>query len=384
MMDLTFQIVTKLEDLIRLEQSWRQLEINDPDCPIMGSFDWIIQWWETFSSASSKDLGNKKELLIICAFSEYQLVAVAPFIKVERRKLGITTKWVEFLGQQWGGIYQDIIKHPNVHLRIEALVEILRSHTKFDVLFLKQIPASTTRFPRDRLTPYAACPELVLGCYSNFDEFLTSCSKKLRGNLRQGVSRMKREGFKVDMQAQRVDDATIHAMKYISRSKILDNKRWLWGDPSKENFYRGLFLKFDSFAAMLKINDQPIVYFANLLFKSRAYCIDGAYDRSYPRYELGNLSVHQSIKTSFDLGLKSICMGPGLDEYKLRQANHLENLCAYIERGNTLLGVAIELLVSRAAHKRSKLFQKSLQSISILSKPVQPADANLQEQTSPA
>jgi CelD/BcsL family acetyltransferase involved in cellulose biosynthesis len=383
-MDLTFQIITKFEDLIRLEQSWKQLEIDDPDCPIMGSFDWIKQWWETFSTASSRDLGCKKDLLIICAFFEHQLVAVAPFIKVERRQLGITTKWVEFLGQQWGGLYQDIIKHPNIHLRIDMLIEILRSHTKFDVLFLKQIPARTTRFPRDRLTPYAACPELVLGCYSNFDEFLASCSKKLRGNLRQGVSRMKREGFKVDMLAERVDEEIIHAMKNISRSKILDNKRWLWGDSLKEHFYRSLFLKFDSFAAMLKIDDQPVVYFANLLFKSRAYCIDGAYDRSYPRYELGNLSVHQSIRTSFDLGLKSICMGPGLDEYKLRQANHLENLCVYIERGNTLRGIAIGWLVSRAAHKRSHLFQRSLESVSLLREPVKPGDAKLQEQTSHA
>jgi CelD/BcsL family acetyltransferase involved in cellulose biosynthesis len=368
-MAITFRVLTTIDDLRRVEPEWRKLESEDPQCPIMGTYAWMTLWWETFKDAHSNELGSEKELFILCAFIENELVAAAPFLKVKRRRSGFSITCIEFLGQQWGGLYQDILRRSEVTIGIESFIEYARRHTTYDIIFLKQIAMRSDRFERDRLIPYFACPEIRLDRYSNFDQFLSTCSKKLRGNLRQGISRMKRENLSFETRAEKVNEETIEAIKAVSRTKLADNKRWLWGDPLKERFYRGLFSSFDSFAAMISIDGKPAVYFANILHQSRAYCIDGAYDRSFPRFELGNLSVNQSIKAAFEAGLISLCMGPGLDEYKVRQANHLEFLCAYVERGNSFLGSVIGWLAAKAVHRRSKTFKESVQSVSLLKDP---------------
>ena len=155
-----------------LQKVWQDFEKSINHKNITSSFDWLITLWNIFKDVNNSLIGFNKKLLIICLYDGNNLLAIAPFVKVYRKKFGIKISFIEFLGQQWAGNYLDIISDTKNAIYNNEIFQWLNNNVKYDVLFLKYIPEYSINFSADCLYLYSACPEIQIDEYTEHNEYI--------------------------------------------------------------------------------------------------------------------------------------------------------------------------------------------------------------------
>lgn len=319
-----------------LELEWKEFEKSLNHQNLTSSFDWLYTWWNIFININNNTIGYDKKLLIICLYYNNKLISIAPFVKVYRRKFGIKISFIEFLGQQWSGIYSDIIsdkKHTEKNLEI---FNWLYKNVKFDIFFLKYIPEYSTNF-KDDLFLYSFCPEVEIRGYSNYDEYTSNkYSKSLKQNIRTAFNKAKKSGIEIQTSVEELDKENFNETIQISKFKLLDGKNFLYKDKAKLQFMEEITRKMTSNVVFVKLNGKNVAYRTNVFFNNNKFCLDASYDRNFRKFELGSISVDANLKDSFIKNISIHSFGPGLDSYKRKFTKRNLNIYMYLKKGNTL------------------------------------------------
>jgi len=335
-MKLIFKHIKSDIELENIKEKWKLLDNQTKHQNICSSYGWIFNWWSVFKNIENNKIGFDKELFIICAYEETKLVCICPIMKLKRKKFGFSFSFIEFIGQQWGGVYYDIIADLKIKSIYNEIQAYLHENLKFDFIYLRYIPTSSQHYEANQLFPFAQCPEIRISDYLSFDDYLKfNYSKGHKQNIRTGRNRALKNN---DILEENIDDFNEKNFEYLislSKSKLNDDKFWLYGDKHKKEFYRRIHKVFDSNIVFISINNTKVAYRTNIIFNNVKLCTDASYDRNAPKYELGILSVNKNIEDSFKKSLTLHSLGPGLEPYKSKFTKRKSKLFFLFNKGNT-------------------------------------------------
>jgi hypothetical protein len=363
MENISIEIYTDLKN-DELKEKYLNFENLTRNQNITTSYGWISKWWEIFADYNNNKFGFEKQLRIVVLSSNDKIVGIAPLVILKRKVMGYEINFLEFLGQQWGAIYCDFLSNENGKDYLKLILDKLFSSDNIDIVYFNHIPDHSKNFEKDQLIPYAACPEVDLSRFNNMADFRKKrYTKNLNQNIRTAHNRASKSNMTLTSAIKQSNEEYTREVIRISRSKLTDGKDFKYADEKKTQFRIEIMSVFTSNHCFILANNHPIAYRTNVLYNTRKFCVDASYDRDYPKFELGSLSVDANILDSFNCGLKSHCMGPGLDLYKLKFATHIINLNYFIKRGNTIVSLLFYYLLNMKLKKKSSIYKKGFKGL---------------------
>jgi len=333
------QLVDTTAGFDRIRDDWKRLEQETGHTNLTASYDWLRTWWEAFADKNNNQFGFGKQLRILLLARQGTLVAIAPLLRLHRRRWLRKTVFIEFLGQQWSAQMLDFIaREPTPDVR-RAVTAWLREHERFDVLHLSYIPESTPFFDigDPRMTLLSACPIFYRKDYADFEAYKKAVyTKNFRNCVRKNYNRLEARRLKYECQIGPAREEHLGEMARLSMSKLGDGKHSHWLDPDKARFFSRLVATMPAEALFIRINGENVVYLLNFFFANGLFAYDTSYNRQYRDLSLGRLSFVESIKRFFaETDLAFHCAGTGLGFHKRGHYPGVMRIYIYTEPGNT-------------------------------------------------
>lgn len=342
-------------DLEEIEKVYLELEEKVSNSLITVSYFWIKKWWEIFQNDSKT--GKYKKIIFATVWESERILYIAPLMLSTIKIKGLNIRTLQFITQSWGATYCDVISDNMSAEVFEDALKVIRRKYRYDILLLDHIPSFTKNFNIHDLFPYAACPEVNLKNFISYSEYKQKrYSKGLKQNIRTAYNRAKRNNDNLTKEHLNHNESIFNRIIEIAKTKLRDDKDNKYSDSLKARFRDEVMSCFTSNITSIKLNNDIVAYRTNLICGGVKYCFDASYDRDYPRYNLGIISVDASIEDSYNKSLKYHCEGPGLDFYKLRFSTHDVILNYYIKKGNTLKSFIIYPILRKFIVRKSKKF----------------------------
>lgn len=324
-----------------VQKRWQDFERGQRRLYFSQAYNWLTIWWETFKDREDQQFGYNKELLIILMLRHGEIAAIAPFIKLERKKFGLAFSFIEFLGQQWGCTFMDVVGDNHERESWQRLISWLYSNVSFDVLNLAYLPEGSPILQlvaKANVFPLSACPFIELGGFNSFEEYsATNYSAHHRHNLRTRGNRLKRDGLEWQFVVEKASPEVEEDVFRLSASKLVDGKTSIYLDADKRKFMLRVLKDLTTDVAFIRVNGQAAAYRLNTYFRDWKICLDSSFDREYSFYGMGVLSLDRSIENSFARRLSIHCEGTGPENYKLDFTKRVIPIYDYLQAGNTLL-----------------------------------------------
>lgn len=338
---LEFSHISTYDEVLSIREEWLRVESESSNYSISSSYDWVRCWWECFCCVDNNQFGYNKSIYIVLIRDNGKLLGVIPLIKIYRMKMGFKFSSLEFVGQQWSGIQFDAILSVGLNIKLSLVFEYIYSSIKFDVCYLRAYDKSSL-FYEESSRYFTVVPQIELSKYTCFDDYVRdNYSKRHRQNLRTGTNRALKDGVKLCSSVSEINEMEMNEIVRLSKSKLNDNKIWLYNEPSKKEFYVKIFNSYASNVIFISLNDVNVAYRANIIFNGVKLCLDASFDREAPSYELGIKSVDANIHDSFKKKLMLHSMGPGFDPYKQKFTKHGHELFYTLLPGNNLLSKVV-------------------------------------------
>jgi len=300
-----------------------QYNTNCPSC----RFEWIYSWYQVFEKVENNIVGFKKKPYIIVVYKENELVAILPLLKLVRKYFKfIRISFLEFFGQQWSSLGNDIIIVEEVdQLFYRELRRWIRKNISYDFIFLKYMPKQSELMKCFRLFHYSVAPCIQLNRYEGYQDFTKKVySKKFREELKRTSRKLSRENLEFTIEVRKINKENLQLIKHISKSKELDGKSFLYGNSKKEAFHLSIYKRFPSQILLLKLNDEVVAYSTSVDWQGKRLGIDSSFDRRFRKYGIGIHCVDSFIRNAFDDKLKKLSLGMGHDSYKFRFCDDMD------------------------------------------------------------
>jgi len=292
------------------------------------SFEWIFNWFSVFKNVENNVFGYKKKPYIIASYMHDELVAIIPLVKLTRIYYKcLQLEFVEFLGQQWSCVGEDLIVLKELDSSYtEELIHWIKKHIKFHFIFFKYLPKSSVLNKKYKLYHYSGAPIIPVSSYSSYEDFyMHAYAKKFRKKLKRTQRKIEKDGFNLQLSYEEINRNNFEDIKRIAKSKEIDGKSYVYGDPNKEKFHLSLYESFPSHVMFAKFNNTPVAYVANIDVDGVRIGLDCAFDRHYRIYGVGVQCMDCNIQNCFKEHKKKFSFGAGLDDYKFQFTHKVED-----------------------------------------------------------
>jgi len=361
--------ITTDEEFDKIKDEWISFEKRVNNQNITSSYIWQRTWWKHFKGYEERNFGCNKKLCILFLYNgKNEPRAIAPFCEVTREAHGLRYRSIEFLAQQWGATYLDIISDKLSKEEYEFILDWLQKNKEYDLIELSYIPEFSPNFDlyKDNITVLSACPEIISDNYN----FVRSSyyGKNLRHKLRRIRNKIKREGIGVTsllLTSEQIINR-LPEIKEVSISKELSSKRSLYRDTQVENFIRNLIVSYseNAMCSLIEYNGKAIAYNLGFEMNKKYYAWDAAYSRNkkeFANLSLGNLNYDYLIQYIIYKRTKNLCLGTGVDPYKLKFSKQIVRIYTFLKEGNTLKGKLIYIIKKIRNKKIENNFLKELE-----------------------
>ncbi|MDQ4123392.1 MAG: GNAT family N-acetyltransferase [Acidobacteriota bacterium] len=350
-----------------LREDWKQL-FAATECSPFLSWEWLSTWYKWF--------GGDRDLFVLKAYRENQLIGLMPLCLQEKRVLGLKLIRLSFMGEAQGGAdYLDLIAKPEEKAEIlSAILDFLKKENNFDLICLENLASDceTAKFlldfeqletkPRLRRTAQtsAICPQIEL---TGDWETILKQSKRASNFKRRLKQLEKMPGFEF-----RSVTSPSEAEEAFERFYRLHEKRWrksggseLSGHPRLVSFQRDLVLKLAQ-AALVRFDElwvegecRASVY--GLDDRRAFYYYNSGYDLEWSSRSVGLVLIGLSIKSAVERGNSLYDFLRGDETYKFDWSNKQTELVTVTLSQNTATAKMHENLTG-VLHKL-KNFSKS-------------------------
>jgi len=368
MLNMHIKVITTDNEFDEVKDEWLSFEKKVESRNITSSYIWQRTWWKHFKNYERRNFGYNKKLCILFLYSkEDMLRAIAPFCEVNRKIKGLRYRTMEFIAQQWGATYLDIISDRLSEKEYNFLFDWLKKNKRYDLIELKYIPEFTPSFDLSKkdITVLSACPEISSDTYDSVRS--NYYNKHLKKNLRRRQNKIKRE--RIDLATACLVSNQIldrfEEIKEVSISKGLSSKHSLYRDTWIENFVRNLVKSYSENAkcSCVEHNGKIVAYILGFEVNKKYYFWDCAYSRYEKKIKnlgLGILCQDYSIQYMLAEEIKNLCLGTGTDSDKLRFSKQTVGIYTFLKRGNSLKGKLLHIIKKRCNQKIERSFLKEL------------------------
>jgi hypothetical protein len=296
---------------------------NFPSC----QFKWLDTWFSIFKDVENNVFGYRKKPYIVGVYLKDVLVAIVPLMKLSRLFYKcIRIDFVEFLGQQWCSMGNDIIATRELDDNFtKELLLWIKKNIHFHFLFFKYVPKTSVLNRKFRMFHYAGVPSIQVSDYRNYEDFSSQVyTSRFQADLRKRLRKIKREGFEYEISYDSINDNSLEEIRRIAKSKEIDGKIFLYGDTKKEAFHLQMYKCFPSKVVFLSLNKHKVAYGTYIDCNGERIGVDAAFDRDYRSYGVGIHCTDSIIQSSFKDGKKKMSFGMGLDTYKFQFTNQID------------------------------------------------------------
>lgn len=322
-----------------LRQQWNAFVSKCAWASPMITWEWLYAWWCCY-----KETGPKRDLYILGVFDPAgQLVGLAPFLKREYRRFGLSFRAIEFLGtgekeadetcSEFLDVLVDPVCRENV---IDAFAEHLSSDPDWDQIVLKDIredvASNVGLFVRAlrkvdglevREDSKSICPAIYLP--GSWKSYLSSISSKRAHRIEYERRRI--------LGAAKIAYSTITRREDMRRAYniFVDLHQRLWTSRGKPGcFASNSFGRFLENAtelmteegkcrvSILSADGTPVAAFYMLLQGKRLYYYNsGISPDVFSEYSPGNVGLGYIIEEAIEEGLEEFHFFKGrMDSYK--------------------------------------------------------------------
>jgi len=288
---------------------------------------WISDWYKTFSKVEDNIIGYSKKPYIITVHEGTRLVAIVPLLKLTRSYFGFfKVDFLEFLGQQWSGLGYDIIKLKPLHDSFShEFTKWIKNNISYHFLFLKYLPGTTSFKQKFKLYRYAGAPYITCSAFADYEDFSKKVySRKFREELRRTLRSITKSGHEMSTSVEEINESSLKHIRAIAESKIIDGKSFLYGNNQKESFHLKVYENFPSKVIFIRFNGKAVAYATEIDFNGKRIGVDASFNREFRKYGIGIHCIDEVIRNSFKEGAELVSFGLGLDSYKFRYCNKIE------------------------------------------------------------
>lgn len=343
MMNYRVEVLKNSEGLIAWGNEWLAFEENIINLKFTFSYYYILTFWQNFSKGKKDELGIARELLVIFLYKNGVLIAIYPFCKIIRkRKKFLKVTSIEFIGQQMGATYSDIITNGIDNEAHQFVLNWLYATEQFDLVSLNHIPEfspnKNTIFYQ-HVYPETYSSVAFFTSSQNYDEYKKIYyPKKIIEMLNLCNNRIRKSGYRFNFINKEMEENDFEELKRLSDFKH-NKKNHIENNYStiyKNEFIRKLYSHFKSKVSYLQINDSNIAFLTSIYFKNHVYFYDTAYDTNFKQISPGILLFDECIRQNITNVISYIDFGWGIDFFKFRLCNRFIKLFTALLPGNKL------------------------------------------------
>jgi len=362
------KVITEDREFDRVKDEWLDFEKEVNNQNITSSYIWQRTWWQHFKDYEMGNFGSNKKLCILFLYDgDNTLRAIAPLCEATKKVYGLTYRAIEFVAQQWGATYLDIISDKLSKEEYNFIFDWLKRNRRYDLIELRYIPEFTLNFDLKEtdITVLSGCPEIVSEGYDSV--WNNYYGKNLKHKLRRIRNKVKREG--IDLTTSYLSSNEVlnrfAEIRVVSISKELSSKHSLYQDAQKENFVKSLINSYseDAKCSSIDYNGKAVAYNLGFEVNKKYYAWDAAYNRNEKELEslsLGNLNYDYLIQSTYDRGIRNLCLSAGIDPYKLKFSKQIVRIYTLLRKGNSLRGVFLYVLKKRLNQRTANVFEEEL------------------------
>ena len=323
---------TSPDEFKSLEPVWNELVRAMPGPSLYVSFDWLWTWWQCFG-------GGKKRLRILSVTEKGRTIAIAPFMQVRRRFLGIPYETIEFISAR---------NYAFSHLTMSGLMDIIareRAEEAARAILLHML-AGPSRWIYMRLEPLAEGGTVLAGLSrvasglglriregETFEAYEASLSSGWEGRRLGGEGRQRDASVAMEEKLRRHGDLSwedtlgSEAQESLFETILgVEKRSWKWNRGLSINAlgYAGFYRAFLGAAArsrslritLLRLDGRAVAYVYSALFGGTLEALKTAYDGSFARFSPGRLVLWHHVKEAAKEGIPRVNLHIGSKEYK--------------------------------------------------------------------
>lgn len=337
---MKLSIVRDPESLEAMAPQWRDLCGRTSDHYLFQTFDWLWAWWTCQGS------GKPNRLHVIHGEEDGRTVLIWPLL------INSGTPWrmLRWMGED--GDYADVLVEDggDAVARLKQAWRAIVEGSGYDVVVLdhlapdarvrplleQEVGAQSETFP----SPIIAC-----GDWPDWDAYYKTLSKNLRSNQRRRRRKLGEHGEIVfetvdgleDVQALlvRLQDMKIAWLEHRGEpiQRFQAKEYWEFVDAVVRQTHAAGTL----YAARLRAGDTVVAVEAGILYRGRLYSWLSAFDMAWAKHSPGRILLEESLKWSFENGVKTFDFLAGPDAYKFDWAKQEMTLWTYV-RPRTIWG----------------------------------------------
>lgn len=360
----TIDIVKDEDGFKALKGDWNTLALES-GLSIFQSWEWAWHWWQA----------NKrgKKLWLLVAKDEGGIGGIAP-LYISSSYLGLPVKVAALLGTN-GSDYLNVLIKPGREDIAHALAEFLLGSTGWDVIDLHQLSstAETAGMIADdtlqRMAPSdISCERIVqdpafnLALPGNWDDYLSTLSKKFRWNVQYYSRRLAREhnlAFRVSDPATVADDMALF-FKLHQKRFLAKKKPGAYINPKFRKFHTELATELCNAGRLrlyiMEIDGRPIAALYGFAFGTSFYYYLGGFEPEWGAMSVSTVLIAKAIEDAITTGLKNFDFLRGQEPYKLKWlAEESSNYRLIISRSGKKSGMVQKMLaLENELTKRAK------------------------------
>lgn len=339
-----FEIVelNKIDDLVELQDGWKDLLSRSSDCTIFQTWEWIYSFCEIYSN---------KKILFLLFRHQSKLVAIAPLEIVTLYPVGL--RFLQLVGVD-GSDYLNLIIDKDYEKSVlgQITVWLNENSTRWDVVRFNHVREDFALLKvlnkrKEVGKNYVVGLAIEEKCpYIKLDQSFSISSKiKKREN-----ALVKKFGYEYSL----VENVNIE--NALLRFFDLHRKRWrkrlmpgvLMGER-KYNFHKLLAQRMSSGGMYhlhgVKIDNEYQAMLESFSYENNYYYYLSGYNPDFSKYSIGTLILARSIKDAISRGCIEYDFLRGDEKYKRRWTNVYRNNYCILLRKADVRGLSAYLLL---------------------------------------
>jgi CelD/BcsL family acetyltransferase involved in cellulose biosynthesis len=318
--NLKIRVIDSYSDFIAMQEIWNSV-LQKSNHTIFSTWEWLSTWW--------KHWGKNRNLLILLAEDNGELLGIAPLMQSTYKALGVQVSKIEFIGTPHSD-YHELILAGKEKECINLFVNYLKNlDSHWDCIDLVDFPETTQYLPllsealAKDFTFFHDCSFMTLP--NSYDAFLKDLSRNQRKNLFRTGRRLE-EQFKVEFVDYSKLDSTQEGIQIL---RELHQKRWnerglpgVFANPVVLDFnldVSQIMLKKNWLALfLLRLSGKPACVMYGFKYKSKFYEYLTGLEPSFGKFNTGNLLRANMIEAFINEGLREYDFMRGYEEYKER------------------------------------------------------------------
>ena len=311
--------INKVKDFIALEDTWNKI-LEQSHNGVFSTWEWLTIWWKHF--------GKDKQLLILLAEENSEIIGIAPFMYSVQKVLGIRQGIIEFIGSgNKHSAYLDFIiadKHEKcIQMFFEYLHNLSENWSRVTLVDVPEKGKSLLHLQKLSPRIEVAHKCLYVPLPPTYSQLLKNIQPRARKSYRAKLKKLQEDGLKLEFVDYSGVDSVTEGMNTLvdlhqSRWKTKGSFSGMFSDPSFHRFSVDVAKKFSEKGWLglycLELSGQPVASTYGFKYKSKYYSNISGLDSAFLQYDIGIL---------LRFGIINACIQSGLVEFDFLWGNDM-------------------------------------------------------------